>query len=191
MARPSGSTSNGLSTRSPPRWAAGVQGFSDDRVDPLYDGGRIVGRFRHRQEFLEVYGGLSPGLVDGNAARWLAGFTVDRNRFSHAQGFGFVPPERLLAYPWIGYHWIEDGYTVERDLNRLERSEDYNLGRQLGLRLGFSSPTFGGDRDQAIFTGTASAGWRPAPAQILLGSLFTTARVHGPWSEPRVAAAAS
>jgi hypothetical protein len=172
------------------RWAAGVQGFSDDRIDPLYDGGRIVDRFRHRQEFLELYGGLSPGLVDGDASRWFAGFTVDRNRFSHAQGFGFVPPERVLAYPWVGWQWIENGYTVERDLNRIERSEDYNLGRQLGLRLGFSSPAFGGDRDRAIFSGTASAGWRPAPAQLLLASLFTTARYAEGRSENAVASGA-
>lgn len=172
------------------RWAAGVQGFSDDRVDPLYDAGRIVGRFRHRQEFLEAYGGLSSGLVEGDVSRWLAGFTVDRNLFSHARGFGFVPPERVLAYPWIAYQWIEDGYTVERDLNRIERSEDYNLGRQMSLRLGFSSPTFGGDRDRAIFTGTASAGWRPAPASLLLGSLFTTARYAEGRAENAVASGA-
>jgi len=161
------------------RWAAGVEGFANDRVDSLYAAGKIAEQFRHRQDFVEVYGGLSPGLVDGDTRRWRLGFTVDRNRFGPAPGqapTALLPPARSLAYPWIGYQWIENGYTTERDLNRLRRTEDYNLGRQLDLRLGFSSPTFGGDRDRLIASGTASAGWRPLPSTLVFGSLFAAGR---------------
>ncbi len=169
------------------RWAAGVQGILDDRVDSLYDAGQITDQFRHRQSFLEVYGGLSPGLNEGDSSRFRLGFTLDRNLFGQTGGHAFVPPDRVLSYPWIGYEWIEDGFTRERDLDRIARTEDFNLGRQLSLRLGYSSPAFGGDRDRVIFSGTASAGWRPAPAELLLGSLFATSRYAEGRSENVVA----
>jgi hypothetical protein len=158
------------------RWAAGVKGFMDRRVDSLYDAGHVVDLFRHQQDFLELYGGLSPGLVNGDTQRFRAGFTLDRNLFTRVPGSSFVPADRVLAYPWIGYQWIENGFTTERDLNRIQRTEDFNFGRQVDLKLGFSGKGFGGDRDRLIAAGTASAGWRPAPAELLFGSLFATAR---------------
>jgi hypothetical protein len=161
------------------RWAAGLQSLEDDRVDSIYDAGKVTERFRHRQDFLEVYGGISPGLVAGDTQRWRLGFTFDRDRFSPAlssPGPVVLPPNRVLSYPWIGYQWVENGYTTEHDLDRIERTEDFNLGRQANLRLGFSSPAFGGDRDRVVFSGGASAGWRPAPLELLLGTLFATSR---------------
>lgn len=172
------------------RWAAGVAGLVDDRVDSRYNAGRITEQFRHQQRFLEIYGGLSPGLLHGDTSRFRVGFTLDRNLFSRAGGYDFRPPDRVLSYPWIGYQWIEDGFTVERDLNRIARIEDYNLGRQLSVRLGYSAPAFGGDRDRLIFAGAASAGWRPASEQLLLGSLQATARYAEGRSENVVASGA-
>jgi hypothetical protein len=161
------------------RWAAGGEGFSDDRVVPLYRAGKIADRFRARRDFAEVYGGLSPGRGADGTTHVRFGFTYDRSRFGDAAGFAPAaapPAARTLAYPWIGVESIRDGFVVERDLDRLARSEDMNLGRELSLRLGISSPTFGADRRRLVGQAAASQGFRPAPGTLLLAGLSSATR---------------
>lgn len=164
------------------RWAAGVTALHDVRIDPLYDGGDVVDRFRQRRDFLEVYGGLSPGLLDGITQRFRLGFTYDRNLFAAAPGF--APPDaaaanRTLAYPWIGYELVEDGFVTVRDFEQIKRTEDVNLGRVLTARLGWSSPVFGGDRSRLVLTGGAADGWAFGPRQILLLRADLQGRLSG------------
>jgi len=164
------------------RWAAGVTAVHDVRIDPLYDGGDVVDRFGQRRDFLEVYGGLSPGLLDGVTQRFRLGFTYDRNLFVAAPGF--APPDaaaanRTLAYPWIGYELVEDGFVTVRDFEQIKRTEDVNLGRVLTARLGWSSPVFGGDRSRLILTSDASDGWAFGPRQILLVRADLLGRLSG------------
>ncbi|HEV3073532.1 MAG TPA: POTRA domain-containing protein [Thermoanaerobaculia bacterium] len=164
------------------RWALGVTALHDVRIDPLYDGGDVVDRFRQRRDFLEVYGGLSPGLLDGVTQRFRLGFTYDRNLFAAAPGF--TPPDaaaanRTLAYPWIGYELVEDGFVTVRDFEQIKRTEDLNLGRVLTARLGWSSPVFGGDRSRLVLTSGATDGWAFGPRQILLVRANLLGRLSG------------
>jgi hypothetical protein len=162
------------------RWATGVTALHDVRIDPLYDGGDVVDRFRQRRDFLEVYGGLSPGLLDGVTQRFRLGFTYDRDRFAAAPGF--APPDaanRTLAYPWIGYERVEDGFVTVRDFDQIKRTEDVNLGRVLTARLGWSSPVFGGDRSRLILTSAATDGWAFGLRQILLVRANLLGRLSG------------
>jgi hypothetical protein len=164
------------------RWATGVTALHDVRIDPLYDGANVVDRFRQRRDFLEVYGGLSPGLLDGVTQRFRLGFTYDRNLFAAAPGF--APPDaatanRTLAYPWIGYEFVEDGFVTVRDFDKIKRTEDVNLGRVLTSRLGWSAPVFGGDRSRLILTSAATDGWAFGPRQILLLRANLQGRLSG------------
>src|SRR5262249_42190328 len=139
------------------RWALGATALHDARIDPLYDGGEVVDRFHQRRDFLELYGGLSAGLIDGVAQRFRAGFTYERDRFGVVAGF--APPDaektagRVLSYPWIEVDLIEDGFVTVRDFDRIQRTEDVNLGQVLKARVGWSSPLLGGDRSRLIFQG--------------------------------------
>jgi hypothetical protein len=164
------------------RWAAGVTALHDLRIDPLYDGGDVIDRFRQRRDFVEVYGGLSSGLLDGVAQRFRIGFTYDRNLFGAAPGFAppdAVAADRRLAYPWIGYEFVEDGFVTVRDFEQIKRTEDVNLGRVLTARLGWSSPVFGGDRSRLILTSGATDGWAFGPRQILLVRANLVGRLSG------------
>jgi len=161
------------------RWAAGIDAFSDDRVLPLYQAGHVTDRFRSRRDFAEVYGGLSPGRREAGTARFRFGFTYERSRFADAAGFSpatALPDARTLAYPWIGVESIRDGFVVERDLDRLARSEDLNLGRELSLRLGISTPALGADRRRLVGSAAFSQGFRPAPRALLLANLSAATR---------------
>lgn len=164
------------------RWASGIEGFLDDRVLPLYRRGEVLERFRLERDFAEVYGGLSQGRTAHGTRRLRWGFTYDRNRFEAARGFSpasLLPRDRTLAYPWIAFDSITDGFVVERDLDRMDRSEDVNLGRQVSLRLGWSSPAFGGDEERALAAAAFSQGFKPSPRSLLL----TTAGLSGRYGD--------
>jgi hypothetical protein len=175
------------------RWAAGLISFRDDRLESLYSLGKVETAFRHLTDSAEVYGGFSPGLIDGFTHRWQAGFTFSRDDFSLSSQRNFLvkslgkgpvtgpvtlplPPDRTLAYPWVRFESVQDRYVVEKDLDRIQRSEDLNLGRQYSLLVGLSSPRLGGDAQRWIGQAALSDGWRPAPGQILLFQLGGSTR---------------
>ncbi|HVT60591.1 MAG TPA: POTRA domain-containing protein [Thermoanaerobaculia bacterium] len=163
------------------RWAAGMTAYQNQQIDRLYFGGEIADRFRQRHDFAELFAGFSPGLVDGATQRWRLGYTYDRSRFAPAAGFpaaAATPADRTLGYPWIGYDYIEDGFVTVRDLDRIQRTEDLNLGRQLSLRLGWSARAFGGDSGQLVFKSKAADAWTPTPRQTLLATASLAGRLR-------------
>lgn len=159
------------------RWAAGLSLKDDQRIDSLYDRGEITDRFRTHQRRAQVYGGWSRGLVNGAARRWTAGLTYDESRFDAGPGewatSGFVPPDRKLVYPWIGYDWAQDHYAKARNRDHIEKTEDVNLGWRLGARIGWAGTAWGADRDAAIFSAHLDKGLELASRRTLLlsGSL--------------------
>jgi hypothetical protein len=155
------------------RWALGLQASSEDRIDPLYNRGHVSDRFQEKEDVVGFYAGFSPGLSDRHTHRWLAGFTFERDRFGLAEGFlppSILPEDRTLAYPWVSYDYLQDGYFTAHDLDRLQRTEDVNTGRQFHVRLGYSSTAWGGTLDRLIADTSASIGWKPTPRQLVLAS---------------------
>jgi hypothetical protein len=179
------------------RRAAGVFYRDEERVDRLYLGGEVVDRFRQQRTFVEVYGGLSRGLAGGRdegasgrgrgAARWTAGFTYDRRRFSQApkEFYPEDPPtvlpvaDRTLAYPWLGWEWVEDRFLEVNDVDQLERTEDLYAGKRLSARLGYSPRAFAGDRDRVVVATAFETGWRPGRGSLLLVSGGVAGRLAG------------
>jgi hypothetical protein len=175
------------------RWAAGLISFRDDRLESLYSLGKVETAFRHLTDSAEAYAGFSPGLIDGVTHRWQAGLTFSRDDFSLSDQRTFLvkglgkgpitgpvtlplPPDRTLAYPFVRFESVQDRYVVEKDLDRIQRSEDLNLGRQYSLLVGLSSPSFGGDAQRWIGQAALSDGWRPAAGQIVLFQLGGSTR---------------
>ncbi len=160
------------------RWSAGLHAFAEERVDSRYELGRIVDSLDHQEERFELRGGLSRGLREGSVGRWLAGFTYQRDRFSLVDGTtGALPPERTLAYPWLGWDWQRDAFRETENLERMGRTEDVRLGPRFAARLGLSAPAFGADRTELVFDGAAAVGLAPGPQQLL----FLDAGLAGRW----------
>jgi outer membrane protein assembly factor BamA len=164
------------------RWASGVRVMFDERVEPLYDEGFKFQEFTHEQEFGEVYLGFSPGLSDTGTHRWRVGYTYDHQMFGPFGGLdsdSLIPESRELSFVWFGYEFIEDGFVTERGLDRLQATEDLNLGTQFHWRLGYSSTALGADRSRMVADSAWTTGWRPSPRQLLL----TTARGSTRWKD--------
>lgn len=143
------------------KWAFGVHVKSNDRVDPLYTLGKVVQRFRHRETLVESHFGLGRPQEDASAHRWRMGFTYQDHLFEPAPGFqprAALPRDRRLAYPWLGYHYLADRFILTRNLDRIDRSEDVNLGLDLQTRIGYSNGILGGSKNSLLAATTAAWG---------------------------------
>ncbi len=165
------------------RWAAGLTAFDETRTDSLYALGHIQQQFRHQLRQLEVSGGLSRGLdSNGLSRRWGLGFTYQEDTF---QGLGTplssgpLPADRTLSYPWVSFELVGDRFVKERNLNQLQRTEDIELGTQVRARLGWSSPLFSADRNEAVFALSASQGLRLSERQTLTLEAASSGRFTG------------
>jgi len=176
------------------RWAFGVSGYSGEQVDKLYDLGHVIDSFRQREQRFEIFGGLSRGLRQNSTHRWTAGFTFQRDRFDAPPG-GISPQtqlqDRTLAYPWVQFRLVQNGYIEEENFNLIGRTEDLNLGGRSHIRLGWSSPTFGGDRNRLIYSVGTGWGWRPQPNRIFRASLQANGRWAGGQAENLLVSAAT
>jgi hypothetical protein len=158
------------------RWAAGLLSLGDDRIDRRYLAGEVTDRFRHQQDRVELYGGLSKGFRGDAAQRWTVGLTWLSDRFQPVQaqdsqdlpGTRILPEDRRLVYPWVGFERVEDDYLEERDLDHIQRTEDLDLGARFAARLGWSTPLLGADRERAVGSLAARDGYRLAADRFLL-----------------------
>ena len=161
------------------RWAVGGAFDRNERVEPLYELGHVVARFFQSSDMATAYAGFSRGLVRGRAARFSAGFSFDRERFDSVPGE--TPPDpfptgRTLAYPWIAFDSVQDGFITIQDMDKIKRTEDLNLAREGHARIGWAAPAFGSDRGRAVFEGSYRVGLGPAPGDILLASAEVSGR---------------
>lgn len=155
------------------RWASGVTVLDDDRIEPLYDLGRTLAKFRERQKFGETYWGWSRGLDDGWVRRWSAGLTYDDKQFDAAPGWSgltLLPADRKLVYPWIGFDLIQDDFARYRNHDQIGRTEDFYLGARFGMRLGWADPGLGSDRNALLFSASAGHGFGESERSTLVMS---------------------
>jgi hypothetical protein len=162
------------------RWSLSGNVLDDERVDSIYDLGEVIDEFKHETRVLAIQGGLSRGLVDGKAQRWLAGFTYEEDEFYPTTDLPqplLLPENRKLAYPWIGWQFVADDYRQMTELNDIGRTEDVSLGLDLFVNVGFASENLGADRRATIVTAGARKGWEPGgPGRLLLIEASAEAR---------------
>lgn len=153
------------------RWAAGAGMATSDRVDAVYHAGEVTSRYRREASTFGIHGGFSRGLQGDRTTRLLFGFTRSEERFSAVPGEAVpldFPQDKLVAYPWVGFEQVQDQFVKVTDLDKLQRTEDHNLGRELRGRIGYSSTAFGADRDQWIYDASYSQGFNPGNGAMLV-----------------------
>jgi len=120
---------------------------------------------------LSVQGGWSRGIVGRRTRRWYAGLTLNEDEFSPTIDVPqplFLPENRKLVYPWIGWQFVTDDFRQVTELNDIGRTEDIALGLDLYLSLGRATEGFGADRDATIFEARVRKGWEPGGPGSLL-----------------------
>jgi hypothetical protein len=152
------------------KWSVDAAFKQDDRVDQIYDLGESVDAFKHQVNTTTIQGGWSEGLRGDSATRWLVGLTADEHTFQRAPGFAdpmLLPEDRRLVYPWAGFQLVGNDYRQFVELNDMGRIEDVQLGMSLLARVGYSSESFGADRNALMLDFTGRKGWQPSDEELL------------------------
>jgi Omp85 superfamily domain len=167
------------------RWAAGVTALKDDRIDSVYNAGKVVSQYRHREKQAEVFGGWSPGLVDGWVQRYSLGVGLQDDAYDIEAGKTAppqLPADQKLVAPFVRYELIEDRFERELNRNLIGRPEFFALGLHSTLQLGRASTGLGSSRDAWLYSASFSRGFEPLPEHILI----TSATLSGQFSDGQV-----
>ena len=158
------------------RWAAGVTWNEDDRLDSIYNAGNTISQYRHTQDAAEVFGGWSPGLIDGKTQRFLIGARMRDERY-------FVEPGRLrpLLLPvgrdaravFFRHEVVEDRFVKMRNRDQIGRPEFFRLGFFSQLQLTRNLELLGSTRSAWLYSAFVSNGFSYSANRDLLlsGSL--------------------
>jgi outer membrane protein assembly factor BamA len=161
-------------------WAAGFRSETNLQTDSLWALGEITDQFQEQHLLVNAYYGRRLPSSPKTTYRLLSGFTYDRSYFTALPQTGYttsVPPDLTLSYPWIGIDISREAYVRAHDMDKMGRTEDVNLGRQLTAKFGFASPAFGADESAAMVEFAYSAGFSPGAGQILSLSTSATGRL--------------
>jgi outer membrane protein assembly factor BamA len=153
------------------RWAAGATAVDDQRVDSLYDLGKIVDEFQTHRKFASAYWGWSDGLDGGWTRRWRVGATLDERDFEvtpNAISTTVLPEDRRLVYPWISFDLIQDKFSTFTNRDQIGRTEDFFLGTRFQLSIGWSDLAFGADRNALVFKTSLGHGIESSEDSTLL-----------------------
>lgn len=164
------------------RWAAGVSAVRDDRVESVYDAGEVASQYRHRETQAEVFGGWSPGLVDGWVHRFSAGLALQEDRYAFEDGLvapDALPRDQRLVTPFVRYELVEDRYEKELNRNLIGRPEFFSLGLAARLQLGRASTGMGSSTDAWVYSAGVSRGFQPWPQQTLVAAAALTGQQVG------------
>ena len=176
------------------RWAAGVSALDDDRVESLYKRGESVDSFRHRQRYLQAFGGWSAGLVNGWTRRWSAGLTYDDHDFgpdSKSVAANVIPEDRKFVYPFMRFDLIEDKFETRRNYDQIGRNEDFYLGTQVSVQLGYASTGLGSSENSVLYEVQAGNGFDLGRTQSLLLSAGVSGRLTGSASQNQLLSASA
>lgn len=163
------------------RRAGGVYLLEYERNEPRYVLGDEVGEFQHRGEHYEAYAGISRGLEGRWARRWTAGLTYERNRFDvdpNEPLGGPLPPDRELAYPWIGFDLVEDSFQERVNQDQIRRTEDVLVGLRASVKVGYADEGLGSDRDALVASASVQDGADLRPGMSLFGFISASGRIE-------------
>ncbi|MBR9728154.1 hypothetical protein G3R48_09185 [Shewanella intestini] len=116
----------------------GAKALDDTRTDTLRQNGVDINQFEHKTEYANVQFGWLAQRNEYDLHRISVGATFDRNTFDNLSYLpdSPLPQNREFAYPWIGYEYIEDEFSVLNNIYLISNNEDFNLGWYHKLRLG-------------------------------------------------------
>jgi hypothetical protein len=152
-------------------WAAGANFIDNVSVNSLERTENFADRFQTHATNENAWVGWSEGLEGRWVKRYRLGFTRDVSSFSAAPGevpSGPLPPDRTLAYPWIGFEILENAFEKARNRDKIGRTEDFFLGTHVNASLGYANAVFGADRSATVFSGGYGTGFHLAESSSLL-----------------------
>ncbi|HQR49383.1 MAG TPA: hypothetical protein PL152_08600, partial [Steroidobacteraceae bacterium] len=161
------------------RRAAGTTLADSEFTDYRWELGKKVGQFRDHDQYYDLGGGWSPGLVAGWANRYTFGATYHEQQFAPDDDKplgGPLPPDQKFVYPWIGYERVQDAFQERVNQDQIMRTEDVLVGFRGWARLGYASAALGSESSALILDSGVQDGADLTPRQSLFGSAWASGR---------------
>jgi len=140
--------------------AGGVSWQRAQTTEWLYSGGEKVVSGALAERGFRLWAGYRLPLHSQTTQRLTFGIFKDERHYSGWQqiaGGPYPTPENVdLAGIEIGWQMQVDRWRVLRGFKVWQRQEDVQLGLAANITVGFSGPTFGGDRTRVLLNGGAS-----------------------------------
>ncbi len=129
-------------------------------------------------ERAEAYLGRSSGRTGNYVDRLWVGLAYEREAYQFPMGFpGPLETERTFAYPFLAWQRQQDRFVVRENVERIERTEDLDLGLYARARAGISTNALGGDGDVLLFNLGLGGRWYLTDSQLLSTSISWHGRV--------------
>jgi outer membrane protein assembly factor BamA len=163
------------------RWSAGVSLGQDDRIESIYQGGVIDSQYRRVTRSGQVFGGWSPGLVDGWARRYTVGLRYNEDRYELEQGLpppAVLPEDRTRTSPFLRFEAIEDDFRELRNRNKIERPEYFTFGIVSRVEVGRSMTALGSDQNIWEYSAGISNGFEFGKSDV-----FASLSLSGEYGE--------
>jgi outer membrane protein assembly factor BamA len=141
----------------------GTSWVQDERTDIIRQNGVDVNEFKHNVEFANLtYGWLLTRDQD-ELSRVTFGLTQDSNKFENIEMYPLseLPVDRDFIYPWVGYEYLQDEFTVLNNIHLIGNNEDFNLGWHHSVKLGFETNDVADNADLGYHLNILSSrGWQ-------------------------------
>ena len=166
------------------RWAYGATFNNDDRIDSIYNAGETVSQYRHRQKFAEVFGGYSPGLINGWTQRFLIGGRLRDDEYALEPGrvFSTIAPALLPVKQdqhavFFRHEIVEDQFVKLKNRDQIARPEFFRLGFNSQVQITRSLESLGSTRSAWQYFASVSNGFAFASNRNLLVSGLVEQRI--------------
>lgn len=161
------------------RYAAGVRLSSFERDQDIEFLSEDVFTLSGEGESAEVYLGRSSGRSGKYVDRFWAGLAYERESYRFPTGFpGPLETERTFSYPFVAWQRQQDRFVKRENVERIERTEDLDLGLFVRARAGLSTDTLGGEGDFVLFNIGLGGRWYLTPSHLFSTSANWSGRVE-------------
>ncbi len=153
------------------RWAGGATWNDHDRIDSIYNAGDTVSQYRHRQNFAEIFGGWSPGLINGWTQRFLLGLRSRDDSYAVEPGKtppAILPVQRDEHSVFFRHELVEDKFIKLKNRDQIGRPEFFRLGFTSQLQVTRALESLGSTRSAWLYSAFVSNGFSFASNNDLL-----------------------
>lgn len=153
-------------------WSTGFGYDNFTREDSLYNAGKEALRFAHEGQLESVFVGWRLNNAPRSAERLLLGYTRSRDDFTSLPDANpnLLPADRQFDYPWVEYQHFNNTFIKAQNIQQINRVEDYNLGAEFRLRLGYASGRYSYSNSYVLESEYQRA-FKPSDAQLLTAAI--------------------
>lgn len=141
----------------------GTSWVQDERTDIIRQNGVDVNEFKHNVEFANLTYGWLLTRDKEELSRVTFGLTQDSHQFENLEVYPLseLPVDRDFLYPWVGYEYLQDEFTVMNNIHLIGNNEDLNLGWHHSVKLGFETNDVADDANLGYHLNLLSSkGWQ-------------------------------